>query len=250
MDSSILIVDDEREIRELIAVNLQRAGYRTRCASSVAEAEALLRDALPDLVLLDWMLPETPGVMFAHRLRANQRTAGIPIIMLTGRGREEDRIMGLEAGVDDYVTKPFFPRELLARIRAVMRRCKPQLTEDTIEVAGLTLDPAARRVTCPGFDVELGDIEFRMLHFFMTHPERVYSRSQLLDEVWGHQVFVEERTVDVHIRRLRQALEPPALDALLETVRGVGYRFRRKLPAAPLYSEATESRSLPRQSAA
>jgi two-component system phosphate regulon response regulator PhoB len=150
--------------------------------------------------------------------------------MLTGRGREEDRITGLEAGVDDYITKPFFPRELLARIRAVLRRCKPHLTENVIEICGLTLDPAVRRVSCNGRDVELCEIEFRMLHFFMTHPERVYSRAQLLDEVWGHQVFVEERTVDVHIRRLRQALESSRLDALLETVRGVGYRFRRGLP--------------------
>jgi two-component system phosphate regulon response regulator PhoB len=230
MPSKILIVEDEREIRDLIAVNLQRAGYETQSAGSVAAAEALMRDSLPSLVLLDWMLPETPGVMFARRLRADQRTADIPIIMLTGRGREEERVMGLEAGVDDYITKPFFPRELLARIRAVMRRCKPQLTEDPIEVAGLALDPAARRVTCAGCSFDLGDIEFRMLHFFMTHPERVYSRAQLLDEVWGHQIFVEERTVDVHIRRLRQALEPSGLEGLLETVRGVGYRFRRGLP--------------------
>ena len=230
MPSKILIVEDEQEIRELIAVNLQRAGYETMSAASVAAAEAQMRDTLPSLVLLDWMLPEAPGVMFARRLRSDQRTADIPIIMLTGRAREEERIMGLEAGVDDYVTKPFFPRELLARIRAVMRRCKPQYTEDAVEVAGLTLDTAARRAACAGASLELGDIEFRMLHFFMTHLERVYSRAQLLDEVWGHQVFVEERTVDVHIRRLRQVLEPSGLDGLLETVRGVGYRFRRTLP--------------------
>lgn len=230
MPSKILIVEDEQEIRELIAVNLQRAGYETLSAASVAAAEAHMRNTLPSLVLLDWILPETPGVMFARRLRSDQRTADIPIIMLTGRAREEERIMGLEAGVDDYVTKPFFPRELLARIRAVMRRCKPQFTEDAVEVAGLSLDPAARRAVCAGASLDLGDIEFRMLHFFMTHPERVYSRAQLLDEVWGHQVFVEERTVDVHIRRLRQALEPSRCDGLLETVRGVGYRFRRALP--------------------
>ena len=230
MDSTILIVEDEQEVRELIATNLQRAGCRALNAGSVAEAEALMRDNLPDLVLLDWILPATPGVMFARRLRADRRTADIPIIMLTGRSREEDRIMGLEAGVDDFVAKPFFPRELLARIRAVMRRCKPQLSGDVIEIAGLTLDPAARWVTCAGRTIDLGDIEFRMLRFFMTHPERVYSRAQLLDEVWGRQVFVEERTVDVHIRRLRQALESTGLEELLETVRSVGYRFRRKLP--------------------
>ena len=158
--------------------------------------------------------------------------------------------MGLETGVDDYITKPFFPRELLARIKAVMRRCKPQLTEDTVEAAGLTLDPAARRVACARGGIDLGDIEFRMLHFFMTHPERIYSRAQLLDEVWGHQVFVEERTVDVHIRRLRQALEPSGLDGLLETVRGVGYRFRRNLPRIHEISPAADSGSgLPRQAA-
>src|SRR5882672_4045968 len=152
MATKILIVEDERDVQELIAVNLQRAGYETLCSSSVAMAETLLRQTLPNLVLLDWMLPDTPGVMFARRLRTEQRTADIPIIMLTGRGREEDRIMGLEAGVDDYVVKPFFPRELLARIRAVMRRCKPQLTEDAIEFSGLALNPAARRITCAGRD--------------------------------------------------------------------------------------------------
>jgi two-component system phosphate regulon response regulator PhoB len=230
MPSKILIVEDEQEIRDMIAVNLQRAGYETLAAGTVAAAEAHIRNSLPGLVLLDWMLPDTPGVSFARRLRTDQRTADIPIIMLTGRAREEEKIMGLEAGVDDYVTKPFFPRELLARVRAVMRRCRPQYTEDAVETAGLALDPAARRVTCAGGSIDLGDIEFRMLHFFMTHPERVYSRAQLLDEVWGHQVFVEERTVDVHIRRLRQALEPSGLEGLLETVRGVGYRFRRSLP--------------------
>ena len=237
MDGKILIVEDEQEVRELIAANLQRAGCNPLSASSAAEAEALMRNSVPDLVLLDWILPETPGVMFARRLRADRRTADIPIIMLTGRSREEDRIMGLEAGVDDFITKPFFPRELLARIRAVMRRCKPQLSEAVIELVGLTLDPAARCVTCAGRSVDLGDIEFRMLHFFMTHPERVYSRAQLLDEVWGRDVFMEERTVDAHIRRLRQALESRGLQELLETVRSVGYRFRRKLPASRLVSD-------------
>jgi two-component system phosphate regulon response regulator PhoB len=249
MPSNILIVEDEQQIRELIATNLQRAGYRTSCSASVAEAETLLRKALPNLVLLDWILPETPGVMFARRLRTDQRTADIPIIMLTGRGREEDRVMGLEAGVDDYITKPFFPRELLARIRAVMRRCKPQLSEDAVDVAGLVLNPAARRITCAGHDVVLGDIEFRMLHFFMTHPERVYSRAQLLDEVWGDHVFVEERTVDVHIRRLRQALEPNSLEGLLETVRGVGYRFRRNLPGVRASAAIASGLSLPQEAA-
>lgn len=238
MGGTILIVEDDREVRELIAANLQRAGCRPLSAGSAAEAEALMRNGLPDLVLLDWILPTTPGVMFARRLRADRRTAHIPIIMLTGRSREEDRILGLEAGVDDFITKPFFPRELLARIRAVMRRCKPQLSGDVIELAGLTLDPAACRVACAGRSVDLGEIEFRMLHFFMTHPERVYSRAQLLDEVWGREVFMGERTVDAHIRRLRQSLESTGHEELLQTVRSVGYRFRRKLPAIRPVSDA------------
>jgi two-component system phosphate regulon response regulator PhoB len=169
---------------------------------------------------------------FARRLRADQRTRDIPIIMLSARSQESDKLAGLEAGVDDYVTKPFSTRELLARIKAVIRRCSPQLTSDVVEIAGLSIDPGSRRVACCGRDIEIGAIEFRMLHFFMTHPERVYSRAQLLDEVWGDQVYVEERTVDVHIRRLRLLLKPAAHEDLLETVRGVGYRFRRNLPQA------------------
>jgi two-component system phosphate regulon response regulator PhoB len=242
---NVLIVEDDTDIRALLALNLQRAACHPRCAGSVAEAEALLREQVPDLVLLDWMLPEVSGVTFARRLRTDQRTAGVPIIMITSRDREEDRITGLEAGVDDYITKPFFPREILARIRAVVRRCKPHLTENIVEVCGLRLDPAVRRVTSPEGDVDLCEIEFRMLHFFMTHPERVYSRAQLLDEVWGRQVFVEERTVDVHIRHLRQALEPVGLDGLLETVRSVGYRFVRKLPATALQRKKSRTSTAP-----
>jgi two-component system, OmpR family, phosphate regulon response regulator PhoB len=229
MDGTILIVEDEPEIQHLLAVNLQHAGYRALRAASVPEAESVMRDTLPSLVLLDWILPQTLGVTFAKRLRGDQRTTNIPIIMLTGRSQESDKVAALDAGVDDYVTKPFSPRELLARVKAVLRRYAPQRTDDVAEIAGLKLDPAARRVTCCGRDVELGDIEFRMLHFFMAHPERVYSRAQLLDQVWGDKVFVEERTVDVHIRRLRQALVPGGYDGLIETVRGTGYRFRRRL---------------------
>src|SRR2546426_9456693 len=187
------------------------------------------RRHVSDLVLLDWMLPGPPGVNFARQLRADQRTKDIPIIMLTARAQEQDTIAGLESGADDYVTKPFSPRELLARIKAVMRRRAPQLTDDVVEIADLRLDPVAHRVSAAGGNIDLGPTEFRMLHFFMTHPERVYSRAQLLDEVWGDHVFVEERTVDVHIRRLRQALEPTEHDSLVETVRGTGYRFRRAL---------------------
>jgi two-component system phosphate regulon response regulator PhoB len=237
MNATILIVEDDLEVQELIAINLQRAGYRPLRATSVPKADALLRETLPDLVLLDWMLPDTPGMTFARRLRNDQRTKDIPIIMLTARTGESDRVAGLEAGVDDYITKPFFPRELLARIRAVMRRCLPQLTGEIVEIAGVKIDPSARRITCAGRDVELGDVEFRMLHFFMTHPERVYSRAQLLDEVWGDRVFVEERTVDVHIRRLRQTLKPTGHEELIETVRGVGYRFRRALPDPALWPQ-------------
>lgn len=228
MDSTILIVEDEPDIQQLLAVNLQNAGYRAMRAANVPQAETLMREMLPSLVLLDWILPETLGMTFARRLRSDQRTSDIPIIMLTARSNESDKVAALDAGVDDYVTKPFSPRELLARIKAVMRRCAPQRIDEVIEIAGLKFEPAVRRLTCNGREIELGDIEVRMLHFFMTHPERIYSRAQLLDEVWGDHVFVEERTVDVHIRRLRQALAPTNHERLIETVRGTGYRFRRK----------------------
>jgi len=228
MGSTILVVEDEPEMQQLIAANLQQAGYRALRAADVPAAETLLREMRPNMVLLDWTLPEILGVTFARRLRGDQRTAAIPIIMLTARAEESDKVTALDAGVDDYITKPFSPRELLARIRAVMRRCAPQLGDDVIEVAGLKLEAVVHRVSSNGHDIELGDIEFRMLHFFMTHVERVYSRAQLLDEVWGDQVFVEERTVDVHIRRLRQVLAPTGHDRLIETVRGTGYRFRRQ----------------------
>jgi len=227
MGGAILVVEDEPAIQELIAVNLEHAGHQVLRAANVPEAEALVREILPDLVLLDWMLPGPPGLNFARQLRADQRTKDIPIIMLTARAQEQDMIAGLEGGADDYVTKPFSPRELLARIKAVMRRRAPQLTDDIVEIAGLKLDPVAHRVSAAGANIVLGPTEFRMLHFFMTRTERVYSRAQLLDEVWGDHVFVEERTVDVHIRRLRQALESTGHDGLVETVRGTGYRFRR-----------------------
>ena len=230
MDNTILIVEDDPELQEILTLNLQNAGYRVMRASSVRQAESLLNTALPQMVLLDWMLPDTTGLAFARRLRAETRSAGIPIIMLTGRDCESDKITGLEAGVDDYLIKPFSPRELLARIKAVMRRCAPQHADMVVEIAGLKLDPASRRIMGDGQDIELGALEFRMLRFFMTHPGRVYSRAQLLDEIWGNNVYVEERTVDVHIRRLRQALEPTGHKGLLETVRGVGYCFRRDLP--------------------
>lgn len=185
----------------------------------------LVKNALPDLVLLDWMLPGASGVDIAKRLRADERTKHVPIIMLTARSEEQDKITGLETGADDYITKPFSPRELLARIKAVLRRRAPQMTDDAVEVQGLRLDPVTHRVAGHGQTLDLGPTEFRLLHFFMTHPERVHSRSQLLDQVWGDHVFVEERTVDVHIRRLRSALEATGHDSLIQTVRGTGYRF-------------------------
>lgn len=229
MGGAILVVEDEPVTQKLIAANLERAGHRVMRADSVPQAIAAMRDVVPDLVLLDWILPNTTGVSFARQLRTDQRTRDVPIIMLTGRSEETDKITGLEAGADDYITKPFSARELLARVKAVIRRRAPLLSDEIVEIAGLSLDPAAHRITAGGHKIELGATEFRMLHFFMTHPERVYSRAQLLDGIWGDHVFVEERTVDVHIRRLRQSLSPTGHSGLLETVRGTGYRFRRNL---------------------
>ena len=197
-------------------------------ADSAEQALRLVQTSLPDLVLLDWMLPGISGVEFARRLRADRRTRQIPIIMLTARSDEQDKLTGLETGADDYVTKPFSPRELNARVKAVLRRRAPQVTDDLVRIGELELDPASHRVTGHGKTVELGPTEFRLLHFLMTHPERVHSRAQLLDHVWGDHVFVEERTVDVHIRRLRKALEPTALDGLVQTVRGTGYRMSQQ----------------------
>jgi two-component system phosphate regulon response regulator PhoB len=225
MSSDILVVEDEPAIQELIAVNLEHAGHRVQRAHSAAEADALIRDVRPDLILLDWMLPDVAGTVLARKLRADVRSKDIPIIMLTARAQEQDKIEGLDAGADDYITKPFSPKELMARIKAVLRRRAPQLTDDLIDVGGLQLDPAAHRVSAGGRELRLGPTEFKLLHFFMTHPERVYSRMQLLDQVWGDHVFVEERTVDVHIRRLRQVLETTGHDRLIETVRGAGYRL-------------------------
>lgn len=225
MTANILIVEDEPAIQELLAFNVSQCGFRAIQALDVASAMSQINRALPDLVLLDWMLPDTTGVEFARRLRADQRTRNIPIIMLTARTEERDKVIGLESGADDYITKPFSPRELMARIRAVLRRRMPEISEETVRAGGLELSPTTHRVNAKGITLELGPTEFRILHFFMTHAERVYSRTQLLDQVWGDHVFVEERTVDVHIRRLRQALEPSGLDSLVQTVRGSGYRF-------------------------
>jgi two-component system phosphate regulon response regulator PhoB len=220
------VVEDEFAIQELIAVNLEHAGHTVARAATAGQALALINESLPDLVLLDWMLPDRPGVDFARQLRADRRTRDIPIIMLTARAHEQDKVSGLESGADDYVTKPFSSRELLARIQAVLRRRAPEAAEALLEIHGLTLDPVSHRVSARGAPVELTRTEFLLLKFFMAHPERVYTRQQLLDQVWGDHVFVDERTVDVHIRRLRKSLAPAGLDGLVETVHGTGYRFR------------------------
>ena len=225
MPASILLVEDEPAIRELISTNLIRAGHHVIHAADAEQANIHIQETLPDLILLDWMLPGISGVELARRLRHQERTRDIPIIMLTARGTEQDKVGGLEAGADDYITKPFSPRELVARIKAVLRRRAPQTTDDIIQAGGLELDPACHRVSAGSHILSLGPTEFRLLHFLMTHAERVHSRAQLLDQVWGDHVFVEERTVDVHIRRLRSALEPSGHDSLIQTIRGSGYRF-------------------------
>ena len=231
MASSILIVEDEPSIAELIAVNLSHAGFLPVRAFQTEQASQLMKEVLPDLVVLDWMLPGKSGVQFAKELRSNERTKDIPIILLTARSEEMDKIAGLEAGADDYLTKPFSPKELVARIRAVLRRRSPQLADEVVQINNLRLDPVSHRVMATnGVDevsLDLGPTEFRLLHFFMTHPERVHSRGQLLDKVWGDHVFVEERTVDVHIKRLRAALSPSNCHNLIETVRGSGYRLTK-----------------------
>ncbi|SMC17847.1 two-component system, OmpR family, phosphate regulon response regulator PhoB [Andreprevotia lacus DSM 23236] len=225
MPANILLVEDEPAIQELIAFNLTQAGHHVMRADSAESAQHIVRNALPDLILLDWMLPGMTGIELAKKLRAEERTKTIPLIMLTARSDEQDKITGLDTGADDYITKPFSPRELQARIKAVLRRRAPQVTDDLVEVQGLKLDPTTHRVTGNGEHIDLGPTEFRLLHYFMTHPERVHSRAQLLDQVWGDHVFVEERTVDVHIRRLRSALEATNFDRLIQTVRGTGYRL-------------------------
>ena len=225
MAASILIVEDEPAIQALILASLKRAGHVAVAAGDAESALQQINSALPDLMLLDWMLPGMSGIDLARLLRNDERTRKLPIIMLTAKGDERDKILGLETGADDYITKPFSPRELIARITAVLRRGAPQATEDPVQIDGLRLDPATHRVTAGDRPIILGPTEFRLLHFLMTHAERVHSRTQLLDQVWGDHVFVEERTVDVHIRRLRAALESSGHDALIQTVRGSGYRF-------------------------
>ena len=225
----ILIVEDEQAIREMVMFALASAGYEAQEAADARQAELLLNSRLPDLLLLDWMLPGISGIEYARRLKKAELTRELPIIMLTARTEEEDKIQGLESGADDYITKPFSPRELVARIRAVLRRGGPAMEDEILRAGELALDLASHRVSIGDTALEMGPTEYRLLEFFMGHPERVYSRSQLLDRVWGSNVYVEERTVDVHIRRLRKALEPHGHEALIQTVRGAGYRFSTRI---------------------
>ena len=223
----ILFVEDEAAIREVVELALSRAGFETHAVAGTVQAERAIERERPDLVLLDWMLPGVSGLEFARKLRREESTRDIPVIMLTAKGEEGDRLSGFDAGADDYIVKPFSVKELTARIRAVLKRTTPAGDDDPIEVGGLRLDPASHRITARGEAVRTGPTEFRMLHFFMSHPERVFTRGQLLDRVWGSNVYIEERTVDVHIRRLRKALAEHGYDRLVQTVHGTGDRFSR-----------------------
>lgn len=224
MSAKVLLVEDDAAIREMVMFALEKEGYEAAAVGDAQAAKIEIADNRPDLILLDWMLPGVSGVELARAIRAEEQNEELPIIMLTARGEEDDRVKGLDSGADDYISKPFSIRELMARIRALLRRTGIK-AEDSLAAGGITLDAATARVTCNGSNVSLGPTEFRLLQFFMSHPERVYNRAQLLDRVWGANVYVEERTVDVHIRRLRKALEPHNVDDLIQTVRGMGYRF-------------------------
>ena len=223
--SRILVVEDESAIAELVAINLRHAGFEVAIAADAEQAQAEVDAVVPDLVILDWMLPGQSGLQLARRWRGQARTRALPVIMLTARALDADKVTGLDAGADDYLTKPFSPTELMARIRAVLRRKSPEALDSPVEVGPLRLDPATHRVSGHGQEVKMGATEFKLLHFFLSHPERVHSRTQLLDKVWGDHVFIEERTIDVHVKRLREALTPVRCAHLIETVRGAGYRL-------------------------
>jgi two-component system phosphate regulon response regulator PhoB len=228
-DKNLLVVEDEAPIRDMLRFALERAEFRVGLAPDVPNARLQMADSRPDLILLDWMMPGVSGIEFARELRSNATTKDIPIIMLTARAEEEDAVRGLNVGCDDYLSKPFSFPELIARINAVLRRTVPGGEEERVVIAGLEVDAASQRVTVKGEPVHLGPTEYRLLYFFITHPDRVYTREQVLDRVWGHNVYVEERTVDVHIRRLRKALEPHGVADMIQTVRGTGYRFSEKI---------------------
>ncbi|MBG3011753.1 phosphate regulon transcriptional regulator PhoB [Proteus faecis] len=225
MARRILVVEDETAIREMICFVLEQNGFQPIEAEDYDSALSFLIDPYPDLVLLDWMIPGGSGLQIIKQMKRESNTRDIPIIMLTAKGEEEDKVQGLETGADDYVIKPFSPKELVARVKAILRRLSPMSAEDIIEFNGLGLDPVSHRVTSQDKPIDMGPTEFKLLHFFMTHPERVYSREQLLNYVWGTNVYVEDRTVDVHIRRLRKAIEEDGHDKMIQTVRGTGYRF-------------------------
>lgn len=227
MSISVLLVEDDAAIRDMINFSLRQAGFTCEASKDGESGLEWLKNQQPDMILLDWMLPGIDGIEFIRRLRANEFLASIPVIMLTAKGESEDMVKGLSVGADDYINKPFSPPELIARIKAVLRRCRPIDSDDAqkLQMGELVMDTKSHRVSVNGERIELGPTEFRLLHFFMKNPERAYNRSQLLDFVWGDTVYIEERTVDVHIRRLRKALEPSKHDNLVQTVRGVGYRF-------------------------
>jgi len=225
MSRRILIVEDEAPIREMLSFVMEQHGYQAVEAKDFDTAISKIAEPYPDMVLLDWMLPGGSGIQLAKKIKGDDFTRNIPIIMLTARGEEEDKVKGLEVGADDYITKPFSPKELMARMRAVFRRVAPTALDEPLDFEGLKLDPVSHRISANDRSIDMGPTEFKLLHFFMTHPERVYSREQLLDHVWGTNVYVEDRTVDVHIRRLRKALTEHGYDRLIQTVRGVGYRF-------------------------
>lgn len=229
MAKRILVVEDEAPIREMLCFVLEQKGYETIEAEDYADGLVKVREPYPELIVLDWMMPGGSGIQFIKQLKQDEVTRQIPVVMLTARGEEEDKVRGLEAGADDYITKPFSPKELTARLHAVMRRVSPTSVDEVIEVQGLKLDPVSHRVSAEEKALDMGPTEFKLLHFFMTHPERVYSREQLLNNVWGTNVYVEDRTVDVHIRRLRKAIEETGHDRLIQTVRGAGYRFSTRL---------------------
>lgn len=229
MSMRVLVVEDEAPIREMLCFMLEQKGFEPVEAADFSAAVALVSEPYPDLILLDWMIPGGSGIQFIKLMKQEELTRNIPIVMLTARGEEEDKVRGLEVGADDYITKPFSPKELTARIKAVMRRSVPTATEEVIDIQGLRLDPVSHRVTANDLPLDMGPTEFRLLHFFMTHPERVYSREQLLNNVWGTNVYVEDRTVDVHIRRLRKAMAISGHDVLIQTVRGSGYRFSSRI---------------------
>ncbi len=228
MAANILIVEDESSILELISLNLHQAGFNPIRAISAEYANNLVKETIPDLIVLDWMLPGMDGIEFAKRLRANSETKNIPIIMLTAKSDEDNKIKGLDVGADDYLTKPFSPRELIARIKALLRRRSPELINEPITIDGLVLDPSSHKIQANNKNINIGPTEFKLLHFFMKNTDRVYSRNQILDKVWGNNSVIDDRTVDVHIKRLRKSLNHSGYDKLIQTVHGTGYRFSKE----------------------